>query len=173
MQDRHRRIFQMTRLFIFVWSVMEENSPPLGGRVLCFPPGEDTRKGGGWGQGRGEGACGIVSGGSGGSLYQPCYCLCTSSRLELPLRGLSAFSPDNTQLCLTGDLRSVLVPPPGLHFKGKAQSKKLVHSTTAVTCLSAGAGKNETALFYKGYIRVKDYTNLSREQIVINLSRLR
>lgn len=71
MQDRHRQIFQMTRLFIFVWSVTEENSPPLGGRVLCFPPGEDTRKGGGWGQGRGEGDCGIVSGGSGGSLYQP------------------------------------------------------------------------------------------------------
>lgn len=107
------------------------------------------------------------------SLTLSCYCLCTSSRLELPLKDLSAFFPDNTQLCLTGDLQPMLVPPPSLHFKEKVQSKKLVYSTAAVADFSAGAGKNEMCFIYKEYIRVKDYMNLSRVQIVINLSHLR
>lgn len=95
--------------------------------MLCSPSGENRRREEGEDKGGERGIVGLFLGAVEAvctSLTLPCYCLCTGSRLKLPLRGLSAFSPDNTQLCLTGDLRPVLVPPPGLHFKGKVQSKK-------------------------------------------------
>lgn len=119
MQDRHFRIFQMTRLFIFIcWAARENPSTSRWhGALLSTERGQ----GGGWGK---KGIVGLFLGAVCTSLTRPCYCLCTSSRLELLLRGLSAFSPDNAQLCLTGDLRSVLVSAPGLRFKGKVQSKK-------------------------------------------------
>lgn len=110
--------------YLFLSGGWRENiSPPLGGRVLCSLMGENRRRE----EGEDRGIVGLFLGAVEAvctSLTLPCYCLCTGSRLRLLLRGLSAFSPDNTQLCLTGDLRPVLVPPPGLHFKGKVQSKK-------------------------------------------------